>query len=148
VEQNNPEVFQAVSEAGISLDGFRERRTRQSLLEYAIHRKKHASANALLAIGMKLLGGELVECAASADADVARKLIARGAKANLPNQAGRYPLSSACYWGNLEVGKVLLEHGASLLATDLRGWSCLDWARYGKRKEQSMAKVSCEAEGD
>lgn len=135
INQNNVEIFRAVSEAGISLNDFRERRIRQSLLEYAIHRKKSDIVGLLLDVGVKLVGGELVECAARGNAEIARKLITRGAKTTQPNRKGRYPLSSACYWGNKEVAEVLLEHGASLATIDSRGWSCFDWARYGERKD-------------
>ncbi|TAL06832.1 MAG: ankyrin repeat domain-containing protein [Verrucomicrobia bacterium] len=146
LNQNRVDIFKAVAEAGISFDCFRDRLTRLSLLERAIHLKNIQVATLLLKNGIKLAGGELVECAAYGSADLARKLVERGADPKLPNGNGRYALSSACYWGNRDVAEVLLAHGASLTAQDVRGWSCLDWARYGKRAAMvkwlnSIAKV-------
>ena len=135
LEQGNVEIFRALLESGIHLHKFRSRLTKQSLLERAIERRRSEIVSFLLEVDVTLGGGELVQCAARGNAELARRLIAKGADPNKENRTKRYPLCAACYWGNKEVVNVLLEHGANVTVVDVRGWSCLDWAKYGKRKE-------------
>jgi ankyrin repeat protein len=59
----------------------------------------------------------------------AELLVARGAKVNLRNQAGRTALMIAAMGGNAGMVSLLLAHGADGSLRDTRGMSATDYAR-------------------
>jgi ankyrin repeat protein len=135
LEQGHMEVFEVVAESGIPLGGFLSRHG-ESLLERAIRRKKDEIAKFLLGMGVKPIdGGPLVESVARGDAELTQLLIKHGANPNQVNGLKRYPLGVACSRGHRDIIEILLKHGADLAITDVRGWSCVDWANHGGHKK-------------
>ncbi len=128
------DVFREVVKAGIPLAGFRSRHG-DSLLEYVIQQKKDNVAKFLLHAGVKPGdGGPLAESAARGSVELIRLLIERGADPNQVNRMRRYPLGVACSRGHRKVAEILIEHGADLTLIDVRGWSCIDWAKHGQHQ--------------
>lgn len=135
IEGRHLEVFQELTRAGIPFAGFRSR-DGDSLLESAIQRKRDEIVRFLLKVGVRPIdGGPLVETAARGDVELTRLLLGFGADPNQVNGLQRFPLGMACSRGHKQVAEVLLDHGADLTLIDVRGWSCVDWAKHGKHEE-------------
>ncbi len=135
IEGRHLEVFQELTRAGIPFASFRSRQG-DSLLESAIERKRDEIVRFLIGTGLKPNdGGPLVESAGRGNVELSRLLIKHGANPNQVNRMRRYPLGMACSRGHKQIAEMLLNHGADITLVDVRGWSCVDWARHGKHED-------------
>jgi ankyrin repeat protein len=60
--------------------------------------------------------------------EVAQRLLRGGLSANVKDRDGDTALAYAAQWGNVEVVKVLIAHGADVNNTNVRGEKPLHWA--------------------
>lgn len=128
-------VFQELARLGIPFASFRSRNG-DSLLEDAIHSKQDEIVRFLLKAGVKPTdGGPLVESVARGDVELTRSLLNLGADPNQINRLRRFPLGMACSRGHKQIAEILLDHGADPTLIDVRGWSCVDWAKHGRHEE-------------
>ncbi len=128
------ETIRAVADAKIPLAGYRGR-CKESLLERAIERRDNAAVSLLIEVGTKpVRDGSLATAACKGDAELTERLLHLGADPNAPGGAlKRLPLCEASCSGDLRTIQVLIDKGADPAAVDARGWTCLDWAKYGNK---------------
>ena len=135
VEKGRLEILHLVADAGVPLAKMRSR-FGDSLLERAVYYRKTEIVHLLLKyIGKDFDGGALVQAAAQGNDKLVRLLTESGANVNQPNSLLQFPIGSAAFSGNRATIELLLELGADISMIDIHGWSCIDWALYGKQSK-------------
>jgi ankyrin repeat protein len=71
-------------------------------------------------------------CSPTAVIQTVTMLLEHGAKVDIPEHNGLYPLMRAARTGNLDLVKVLIAHGADINVKDTKGHSVLQYAKEGK----------------
>ncbi len=87
------------------------------------------------------MSAELLAAAQAGDADTVRRLLAAGAHANEPDEAGQTALHLAAQGGHLEAVHALLEAGADANARDANAWTPLFKAAYNHELDCGYAPV-------
>jgi len=67
--------------------------------------------------------------------EMVKFIIEKGIDVNSTNRRSRFtPLMAAVSYGRLEIVKLLLKHGADQEVVDVKGFSCIDFARKMNKK--------------
>ncbi len=66
-------------------------------------------------------------------------LLEHGAKVDMPETNGVYPLMRAAETGNLDLVKLLISHGADINVKDIKGRSALEYANEGRGTQMGFA---------
>ncbi|MDY0232481.1 MAG: ankyrin repeat domain-containing protein [Sulfurimonas sp.] len=67
--------------------------------------------------------------------DIVNFFLEKGIDVNCTNRRSRFtPLMAAVSYGRIEIVKLLLRHGANQQALDVKGFSCIDFARKMNKK--------------
>jgi ankyrin repeat protein len=78
-------------------------------------------------------------CTATAVIKTVTMLLENGAKVDLPEKNGVYPLMRAARTGNIDLVKVLIAHGADINVKDAKGHSVLQYAKEGRGTQLGFA---------
>jgi ankyrin repeat protein len=66
-------------------------------------------------------------------------LLEHGARVDMPETNGVYPLMRAAETGNLDLVKLLIAHGADINVRDIKGHTVLEYAREGRGTQMGFA---------
>ena len=83
---------------------------------------------------------KLFDAAVSGDVAAVKRLLARGADPNIPENNGITPLMEAASWGRLRIITLLVRGGAEVNARDNFGDSALDYAESERKRKKGTAR--------
>jgi ankyrin repeat protein len=78
-------------------------------------------------------------CTPTAVIQTVTLLLEHGAKVDMPETNGVYPLMRAAQTGNLDLVKLLIEHGADINVRDNKGHTVLEYANEGRGTQMGFA---------
>jgi ankyrin repeat protein len=78
-------------------------------------------------------------CTPTAVINTVTMLLEHGAKVDMPENNGVYPLMRAAQTGNLDLVKLLIAHGADINVRDNKGHTVLEYAKEGRGTQMGFA---------